>query len=157
MSIEKVRAYFAGASIPNQILEFEESSATVALAASAIGTEPCRIAKTMSFLIRDRAIVVVLAGDRRVDNKKFKEVFLTKAKLISYDEVEEYTGHAPGGVCPFALKEGVEVYLDTSLCRFTSVFPAAGSSNSAVEMTVAELEKYSGAVGYVDVSKAIEE
>ena len=153
MSIEKVREYFELKNIPNKILEFSVSSATVELAAQAVGTEPCRIAKTMSFFIGEEAVVVVLAGDVKVDNKKFKEVFHTKAKMIPYDAVERYTGHAPGGVCPFALKSGVKVYLDISLCRFKTVFPAAGSSNSAVEMTISDLQKYSKAEGFVDISK----
>ena len=157
MSIEKVKEYFKREGIPNRILEFDVSSATVELAAKAVGIEPCRIAKTMSFLIGEDAIVVVLAGDVKVDNKKYKETFHTKAKMINYEEVEYYTAHAPGGVCPFALKEGVKVYLDQSLCRFETVFPAAGSSNSAVEMTIKELRRYSHAEGFIDISKPMVE
>lgn len=157
MSIERVKKYFEENNIPNRILEFSSSSATVALAAEALGTEPCRIAKTMSFWVADKPIVIVLAGDVKVSNKKFKQFFGAKAKMISFDEVEAAVGHAPGGVCPFALKEGIKVYLDESIKRFETVFPAAGSANSAVEMTPSELMKYTNAEGYISVSEQIVE
>ena len=157
MSIDRVKQYFKDKKISNPILEFSVSSATVALAAQAVGTEPCRIAKTMSFWLGDEPIVVVMAGDVKISNKKFKATFGTKAKMISYDEVEQAVGHAPGGVCPFALKEGVRVYLDDSIKRFTTVFPAAGSANSAVEMTPDELYIASDALGYVDISEPIQQ
>ncbi|MCC8139458.1 MAG: YbaK/EbsC family protein [Lachnospiraceae bacterium] len=153
MSVDKVKAYFAQYGMEERVMEMDHSSATVELAAEALGCEPCRIAKTMSFLQRDRAILIVAAGDARVDNKKYKAQFQTKAKMIPRDEVEEWIGHAPGGVCPFAIKEGVAVYLDESLKRFDIVYPAAGSGNSAIGLNLAELEQYSGAVGWIDVCR----
>jgi len=153
MSIEKVKAYFSGFGIADRILEFEVSSATVELAAQALGCEGCRIAKSLSFMLGDKAVLVVAAGDARVDNKKYKERFAAKAKMLTPDEAIELIGHAVGGVCPFAVNEGVEVYLDESLKRFETVFPACGSSNSAIELTIAELEKYSNSLGWVDVCK----
>lgn len=153
MSIEKVKAYFQQQGIGDRIREFSVSSATVDLAAQALGCEPCRIAKTLSFLLEDRAILVVAAGDARVDNGRYKAQFGAKAKMLSPDQVESMIGHRVGGVCPFAVKDGVEVYLDASLKRFETVFPACGSSNSAIELTVAELERYSGFTAWVDVCK----
>lgn len=153
MSVEKVREYFKPYGIENRILEPEESSATVEEAARAVGCEPARIAKTMSFLTSEGPILVVLAGDARTDNKKYKEEFHEKAKMIRPENVEELIGHAPGGVCPFAINEGVTVYLDESLKRFETVFPAAGSGNSAIELSLEELEKYSHAVKWVNVGK----
>lgn len=153
MSIEKVRAYFAQFGMENRILEFDVSSATVELAAQAVGVEGKRIAKTLSFLLDDACILIVAAGDARVDNKKYKDRFGRKAKMLSHDDVPEYIGHAVGGVCPFAVKDGVKVYLDESLKRFETVFPAAGSANSAIELTIPELEKYSKSDGWVDVCK----
>ncbi|MCD8250360.1 MAG: YbaK/EbsC family protein [Lachnospiraceae bacterium] len=153
MSVEKVKAYFAKYGMEDRVMEMNHSSATVELAAEALGCEPCRIAKTMSFLLGDRAILIVAAGDARVDNRKYKAQFQTKAKMIPRDEVEEWIGHAPGGVCPFATKEGVTVYLDESLKRFDLVYPAAGSSNSAIGLNLEELEQYSGAVGWIDVCR----
>ncbi len=153
MSIEKVRNYLEGYGVADKIREFDVSSATVALAAEALGCEECRIAKTMSFHVGEKAILVVTAGDVKVDNAKFKAQFATKAKMLSYDEVEPMIGHAVGGVCPFAINDGVDVYLDESLKRFETVFPACGSSNSAIELTMDELEKYSGFVGWIDVCK----
>lgn len=153
MSIEKVRAYFAGYGIEDKILEFDVSSATVDLAAQALGVEGCRIAKTLSFLVGDGCVLIVAAGDAKVDNRKYKDRFGTKAKMLPHDAVPEYIGHAVGGVCPFAVKEGVKVYLDESLRRFETVFPACGSSNSAIELTIPELEKYSGFCEWVDVCK----
>ena len=155
MSIERVKRYFEENNIPNRILEFSSSSATVALAAEALGTEPCRIAKTMSFWVADKPIVIVLAGDVKVSNKKFKQFFGAKAKMISFDEVEAAVGHAPGGVCPFGIHDGVAVYLDESLRRFTVVYPAAGSGNSAIPMTLEELETVSRSFGWVDVCKSV--
>ena len=153
MSIEKVRAYFAQFGMEKRILEFDMSSATVELAAQAVGVEGKRIAKTLSFLLGDACILIVAAGDARVDNKKYKERFGLKAKMLAHDDVPEYIGHAVGGVCPFAVKDGVKVYLDESLKRFETVFPAAGSANSAIELTIPELEKYSKFDGWVDVCK----
>ncbi|MCC8163341.1 MAG: YbaK/EbsC family protein [Lachnospiraceae bacterium] len=153
MSVDRVKAYFAKYGMEDRVMEMNHSSATVELAAEALGCEPCRIAKTMSFLQGDRAILIVAAGDARVDNKKYKAQFQTKAKMIPRDEVEEWIGHAPGGVCPFAIKEGVAVYLDESLKRFDLVYPAAGSGNSAIGLNLEELEKYSGAVGWIDVCR----
>ena len=153
MSIEKVRAYFATLGIESRIREFDVSSATVALAAEALGCEGKRIAKTLSFSVDGGAILVVAAGDARVDNGKFKSTFGTKAKMLTPDEAVALVGHAVGGVCPFAVNEGVRVYLDESLKRFETVFPACGSSNSAIELTVSELEEYSSPAGWVDVCK----
>lgn len=144
MSIEKVKQYFKQFEIENKIKEFDVSSATVELAAKALNCQPCRIAKSLSFKIGDdKAVIVVAAGDVRVDNKKFKSFFQKKLKMLSGDEVKKFTGHEIGGVCPFAVNVGTEVYLDNSLKRFDTVFPACGSSNSAIEMTMEELEKYS--------------
>lgn len=153
MSIERVKEYFRQYSMEDRILEFDVSSATVELAAEAIGCEPARIAKTMSFLIDDKPILIVMAGDAKIANPKFKEQFHTKAKMISFEQVEELIGHAVGGVCPFAVNDGVGVYLDVSLKRFETVYPAAGSGNSAIELTIPELEKYSLFREWVDVSK----
>ena len=153
MSIEKVKAYFAEHGMEKRILEFPVSSATVELAAQALNCEPKRIAKTLSFRVGEQAILVVAAGDARVDNAKYKNRFGVKAKMLSREEAAEMIGHAVGGVCPFAVKEGVAVYLDESLKRFPTVFPAAGSSNSAIELTIAELETYSRFTAWVDVCK----
>ncbi len=153
MSIEKVRSYFEAFGMADKILEFDVSSATVELAAQAVGVEGKRIAKTLSFLLGESCILIVAAGDARVDNKKYKARFGAKAKMLPHDDVPEYIGHAVGGVCPFAVKEGVKVYLDESLKRFETVFPAAGSANSAIELSIAELEKYSKFDGWVDVCK----
>ena len=155
MSIEKVRKYFKEHGIEDKILEFEVSSATVELAAQAVGTEPARIAKTMSFMVGEKPILILLAGDVKIDNPKYKAEFHTKAKMISFEDVEAVIGHGVGGVCPFAVNDGVTVYLDESLKRFDTVFPAAGSSNSAIELTIPELEKYSNFEKWIDVSKAI--
>ena len=153
MAIEKVRAYFARFGMEDRILEFDVSSATVELAAIAVGVEGKRITKTLSFLVGDKPILIATAGDAKVSNPKFREQFQTKAKMIPFEQVEALIGHGVGGVCPFAINEGVEVYLDVSMKRFQTVFPAAGSENSAIELTPEELEKYSGAVGWVDVCK----
>lgn len=156
MAIEKVREYFKEFGIDNRIQEFDVSSATVELAADALGCEGCRIAKSLSFKVDDKPILVVAAGDAKVDNHKYKEQFSTKAKMLSLDECEQLIGHAVGGVCPFAINNGVEVYLDESLKRFETVFPACGSSNSAIELTLCELEKYSKYKAWVDVCKGWE-
>lgn len=153
MSIEKVRAYFQTLGIENRIQEFDVSSATVELAALALGVDGARIAKTLSFMLGERCLLIVAAGDARVDNKKYKARFGGKAKMLPHDDVPEYIGHAVGGVCPFAVKDGVEVWLDESLKRFTTVFPASGSANSAIELTIPELERYSCCAGWVDVCK----
>lgn len=154
MSIEKVKAYFESYGIADKIQEFETSSATVELAAQALNCEPARIAKTLSFKSGDKYILIVTAGDTKVDNAKYKEQFKTKAKMLSAEEALEHIGHAIGGVCPFAVNEAVEIYLDASLKRFETVFPACGSSNSAIELTIPELEKYSGSKQWVDVGKS---
>ena len=156
MAIEKVREYFKEFGIDNRIQEFDVSSATVELAAEAIGCEGCRIAKSLSFKVDDKPILVVAAGDAKVDNHKYKEQFSQKAKMLSLDECEQLIGHAVGGVCPFAINDGVEVYLDESLKRFETVFPACGSSNSAIELTITELERYSNYIAWVDVCKGWE-
>ncbi len=153
MSIEKVRSYFQTLGIADRIREFDVSSATVDLAAQAVGVEGKRIAKTLSFLVAGSCILIVAAGDARIDNKKYKARFGAKAKMLAHDDVPEYIGHAVGGVCPFAVKDGVQVYLDESLKRFETVFPAAGSANSAIELTIPELERYSKFDGWVDVCK----
>lgn len=137
----------------DRILEFEVSSATVELAAKAVGVEGQRIAKTLSFLVKEEPVLIVVAGDARIDNKKFKEFFHQKAKMLTYEQVDEMIGHSVGGVCPFAINDGVKVYLDESLKRFNTVFPACGSSNSAIELNMQELEKYSRSLGWIDVCK----
>lgn len=153
MSIERVKEYFGKYGIEERIQEFEVSSATVELAAAALHCEPQRIAKTLSFMVEGHGILVVAAGDARIDNPKYKAQFGTKAKMLSPEEVETLVGHAVGGVCPFAVNDGVEIYLDASLKRFETVFPACGSGNSAIELTIRELEEYSGYAGWVDVCK----
>lgn len=153
MSIERVKAYFREYGVEDRIRELTMSSATVELAAAALGCEPRRIAKTLSFMVEGHAILVVAAGDAKVDNHKYKEQFATKARMLSREEAESLVGHAVGGVCPFAVNEGVGVYLDVSLKRFETVFPACGSANSAIELTIPELEKYSGYRAWVDVCK----
>lgn len=155
MSIEKVREYFISKGIGEKVREFDLSSATVELAAKVLGYEECRIAKSMSFKIDDKAIIVVTAGDVKIDNAKYKAKFHTKAKMLQYDEVEPMIGHRVGGVCPFAINDGVIVYLDESLKRFETVFPACGSSNSAIELTIPELEQYSNYFEWIDVCKSI--
>lgn len=153
MSIEKVRAYFASLGREGDILEFPVSSATVELAAQAVGVIPARIAKTLSFLVEDRCILIVAAGDARIDNGKYKRLFRAKAKMPTQEQVSALTGHAVGGVCPFGVPDGVDTYLDVSLKRFETVFPAAGSSNSAIELTCEELERYSRCKEWIDVCK----
>ena len=153
MAIDKVKEYFRREGIEDRILEFEVSSATVALAAQALNCEECRIAKTLSFHVNDKIVLIVAAGDAKIDNPKYKATFQCKAKMLSFEEAEPLIGHAVGGVCPFAVNDGVEVYLDTSLKRFDTVFPACGSSNSAIELTLDELEKYSNSIQWIDVCK----
>ena len=153
MSIEKVKAYFAALGMEDRVLEFPVSSATVELAAAALGCEPCRIAKTLSFSVGGAPILIVTAGDVKINNAAYKARFSTKAKMLTPDEAVTLIGHAVGGVCPFAVNEGVTVYLDESLRRFETVFPACGSGNSAIELTIPELEKYSGYTDWVDVCK----
>lgn len=157
MSIEKVRTYFQTLGIADRIQEFPVSSATVELAAQALGVEGKRIAKTLSFLVGDACILIVAAGDAKIDNPKFKAQFHTKAKMLPPEDVPSYVGHAVGGVCPFAVKAGVKVYLDESLRRFETVFPACGSSNSAIELRLQELMDYARADGWIDVCKGWQE
>lgn len=157
MSIEKVRAYFNQWDMADKIMEFDVSSATVELAAQALNCEGKRIAKTLSFRVKDKGILIVMAGDAKVDNAKFKAQFGVKAKMLSPEETLAEVGHAVGGVCPFAVNEGVAIYLDQSLKRFDTVFPACGSSNSAIELTIPELEQYTGFQEWVNVSKGWEE
>ena len=152
MSLERARAYLAAKGLEDRIIIPEESSATVELAAKALGTEPERIAKTMSFLMGDGAILILAEGTARIDNRKFKDTFHTKAKMIPFDQVEEMTGHAPGGECPFGIKEGIPVYLDVSLKKFDVVYPAAGTDHSAVKLSPQELEECLEAQ-WIDVCK----
>ncbi len=156
MAIEQVRTYLKQYGVEEKILEFDVSSATVELAAAALNCEPQRIAKTLAFMVDGHAVLVVAAGDAKIDNPKYKAQFGTKAKMLLPNETELLVGHAVGGVCPFAVKEGVEVYLDVSLKRFETVFPACGSANSAIELRIPELEKYSGFVSWIDVCKGYE-
>ena len=153
MSLERAKAYLAEKGYADHIIELEDSSATVQLAAQALGVEPGMIAKTMSFLIGEEAILILTEGTAKVDNRKYKDTFHMKAKMIPFEEVEGWIGHAPGGVCPFGIKEGIKVYLDESLKQFDTVYPAAGNDHSAVKLTIAELEEVAGAVGWVDVCK----
>jgi prolyl-tRNA editing enzyme YbaK/EbsC (Cys-tRNA(Pro) deacylase) len=153
LSIEKVRNYLKQFSKDKDILEMEQSTATVQLAALALDTEEARIAKSLSFYDNDSAMIVVVAGDAKIDNKKFKQEFGFKAKMLSSEDAVKYTGHAVGGVCPFALPENVKVFLDDSMKRFKTMFPACGSSNSAIELTLEELDKLSNNKKWVDVCK----
>ena len=154
MSLSRARKALEAQDLASHIMEFDTSSATVELAAAAVGCEPAHIAKTLSFAVGERVALVVCAGDARIDNPKFKGYFHTKAKMLTHEEAHERIGHDVGGVCPFALPEDVKVYLDVSLKRFETVFPAAGSGNSAIELTCEELERYSSNfVEWVDVCK----
>lgn len=157
MSIERVRNYFRQYDMEQKIMEFDVSSATVELAAQALQCEPKRIAKTLSFRVNEKVVLIVMAGDAKIDNRKYKDQFVTKAKMLSAEEAAKEIGHAVGGVCPFGINEGIDVYLDESLKRFETVFPACGSSNSAIELTIAELEKYSCSCGWICVTKGWEE
>ena len=153
MAIEKVREYLKQFGADGHIRELAESSATVELAAQSLHCEPRRIAKTLSFHLDDRVILIVAAGDARIDNRKYKEQFGRKAKMLAGEEAEPLTGHAVGGVCPFAVKEGVAIYLDVSLKRFETVFPACGSANSVIELSLDELERFSGSSQWIDICK----
>lgn len=153
MAVEKVKEYFKKYGMESRIREFEVSSATVELAAEALHCEPCRIAKTLSFMVDGHPILIVAAGDAKIDNPKYKAQFGTKAKMLTPDEVQTMIGHAVGGVCPFALNSGVVSYLDISLKRFQTIFPACGSSNSAIELTIEELEQCSDYSAWIDVCK----
>ena len=153
MSIESVKDYLRQFNASERVQEFNVSSATVELAAAALGCEPERIAKTLSFMVKGEAVLIVAAGDARIDNPKYKAQFGAKAKMLSPDEAKSLVGHAVGGVCPFAVNQGVPVYLDASLKRFTTVFPACGSSNSAIELSIDELEQFSLYTEWIDVCK----
>lgn len=153
MSIEKGREYFRQFGMEQSVLEFSVSSATVELAAQVLGVEGARIAKTLSFMVGEQPVLILMAGDVKVDNPKYKAVFHTKAKMMTPEQLEEYVGHQIGGVCPFGIKDGVDVYLDESLKRFNTVFPACGSSNSAIELTIPQLEEFSNFKEWIDVSK----
>lgn len=153
MSIEKGKEYFRRFGMEDRVREFPVSSATVELAAQALGVEGARIAKTLSFTVGEQPILILMAGDVKVDNKKYKEKFHVKAKMMSAEQLDEFVGHKIGGVCPFGIKDGVDVYLDESLKRFETVFPAVGSSNSAIELTIPELEKYSNCKEWICISK----
>ena len=157
MSLEKAENYLKEAGFLDHVIELKESTATVALAAEALGVEPGMIAKTMSFLQGEQPVLILTEGTAKVDNRKYKDTFHVKAKMIPFEQVEEVTGHAPGGVCPFGIKDGIEVYLDESLKRFETVYPAAGDDHSAVRLTIPELEKESGAKGWVDVCREPED
>ena len=154
MAIEKVKAFFRQHGMEDKVLEFETSSATVEMAAQALHCEPCRIAKTLSFMGKEGPLLVVAAGDAKIDNPKFKAQFGTKPKMLTPEENVELIGHAVGGVCPFAVNYGVKIYLDESLKRFETVFPACGSANSAIELTMEELKTYSSFAAWIDVCKA---
>ncbi len=153
MSIEKGRAYFRQFGMEDRVREFDVSSATVELAALALGVDGARIAKTLSFKKDDSCILILAAGDARIDNHKFKEKFHMKAKMLAPDEVLSIVGHPVGGVCPFGINDGIDVYLDESLKRFETVFPAVGSANSAIELDLDELYKYSNAIEWINVCK----
>lgn len=156
MSIALVREYLKQFGADGRVMEFSVSSATVELAAQALNCEPCRIAKTLSFMLGDQPILIVAAGDCRIDNRKFKDTFACKAKMMTAEELDRFTGLQFGGVCPFAIPENVTIYLDESLRRFETVYPACGSSNSAIEVTLPELEEYSRAKGWVSVGKDVQ-
>ena len=153
MSLESAEGYLKEKGFLDHVIEFKESTATVAMAAEALGVEPGMIAKTLSFMQGDKAVLILTEGTAKVDNRKYKDTFHTKAKMIPFEEVEDKVGHAPGGVCPFGVKEGVEVYLDESLKKFDTVYPAAGNDHSAVKLTIPGLEQIAGAEGWVDVCK----
>ena len=155
MSLERVKKYFEKFGVKDSIMEFDVSSATVELAAKALGCEEARIAKTLSFLVDENPVLIVTAGDVKIDNAKYKSTFYAKAKMLKFEEVEPLIGHAVGGVCPFGVNDNVKIYLDESLKRFKTVFPACGSANSAIELTIPELEKYSSSRGWVDVCRHV--
>lgn len=153
MSLEKAKAYLDSKGFLDHVIEMDVSTATVAMASEALGVEPGMIAKTMSFLQGEKPVLILTEGTAKVDNRKYKDTFHVKAKMIPFDEVEKIIGHAPGGVCPFGIQDGVEVYLDESLKKFDIVYPAAGNDQSAVKLTILELEQVAGAAGWVDVCK----
>lgn len=153
MSLDKAKNYLKKFNLDNKILEFGTSSATVELAAETLNCEPGRIAKTMSFLLKDKPILIILAGDIKIDNNKYKNEFHTKAKMINFNDVENIIGHAAGGVCPFGINDGIEVYLDESLKKYETVFPACGSSNSAIELTIKQLEETSKYLKWINIGK----
>ena len=157
MSLKKAEDYLEAKGFLDHVIELKESTATVALAAEALGVEPGMIAKTMSFFQGEKAVLILTEGTARVDNRKYKDTFHVKAKMIPFEQVEDVIGHAPGGVCPFGINEGIEVYLDESLKRFDTVYPAAGDDHSAVKLTIPELEQVAEAVGWVDVCKEPEQ
>ena len=156
MSRKKAENYLEQKGFLDHVIRLEASTATVAEAADALGVEPGMIAKTMSFLLDDQPILILTEGTARVENRKYKDTFHIKAKMIPFEEVEQWIGHAPGGVCPFGINDGVKVYLDESLRRFETVYPAAGDDHSAVKLTIPELEEVAGAVGWVDVCKELQ-
>ena len=156
MSQKKAENYLEQKGFLDHVIRLEASTATVAEAADALGVEPGMIAKTMSFLLDDQPILILTEGTARVENRKYKDTFHIKAKMIPFEEVEQWIGHAPGGVCPFGINDGVKVYLDESLRRFETVYPAAGDEHSAVKLTIPELEEVAGAVGWVDVCKELQ-
>lgn len=156
MSFDKAKKYLEEKGYADHIIELADSSATVQLAAQALGVEPGMIAKTLSFLNGDKPILILAEGTARIDNHKYKDTFHVKAKMIPFDDVEQYIGHAPGGVCPFGINDGIAVYLDESLKKFDTVYPAAGNDHSAVKLTIPELEQVSEANGWVDVCKETE-
>ena len=155
MSLEKAEKYLEDRGMQDRVIRLEESTATVAEAAEALGVEPGMIAKTMSFLQDGQAVLILTEGTARIDNRKYKDAFHMKAKMIPFEEVEQWIGHVPGGVCPFGIRDGVEVYLDESLRQFETVYPAAGDDHSAVRLSVDELEQIAGAKGWVDVCKEV--
>ena len=156
MAFDRAKAYLEEKGFGDRVKEFEVSSATVELAAIAVGTEPARIAKSLTFLVGDKPVMIICAGDVKIDNSKYKGMFHTKAKMLTPEQVETMIGHAIGGVCPFGINEGVSVYLDESMKRFDTIYPACGSSNSAVKLTCEELEMLSGALCWIDVCKLME-
>lgn len=155
MSLEKAKQYLEHKGMLDRVIRLKESTATVAAAAEALGVKPEMIAKTMSFLQDGQAVLILTEGTARIDNRKYKDTFHMKAKMIPFEEVEQWIGHAPGGVCPFGIRDGVEVYLDESLRQFETVYPAAGDDHSAVRLSVDELEQIAGAKGWVDVCKEV--
>ena len=156
MSLKRAEEYLENKGFLDHVIELEESTSTVAMAAEALGVEPGMIAKTMSFLQGENAVLILTEGTARVDNRKYKDTFHVKAKMIPFDQVEEVIGHAPGGVCPFGINDDIEVYLDESLKKFDTVYPAAGNDHSAVKLTIPELEQVADANGWVDVCKETE-
>jgi len=156
MAVEKAKAHLRAFGLEDRVMEFEVSSATVELAAVAVGCEPAMIAKTLSFDVNGETVLIVAAGDARIDNSKYKAMFHTKAKMLAFDDVEPRIGHAVGGVCPFGINEGCKVYLDESLKRFEIVYPACGTASSAVRLNLDELDRASGSISWIDVCKGWE-